>query len=139
MLLCMQVVPLIWDSKMQSLILLSTTEDEYIVFSSSLREVISVLNLLNELKSRKFRFNHSTHIIKCRVFEENKSSIEIATNQKARPQTKHLSFCLHHFHSHVISESITIEHISNFEQIANMFNKPLARDKFRKLRDHLMC
>ena len=54
MLLCMQVVPLIWDSKMQSMILLSTTKDEYIVFSSSLREVISVLNLLNELKSRKF-------------------------------------------------------------------------------------
>ena len=56
--------PIIWASKMQSLIALSTTEAEYIALSSSLREVIGVLNLMNELKERKFSFNHSIPKIK---------------------------------------------------------------------------
>ena len=121
---------------MQLLVSLSTTEAEYIALSSSLREVI--LNLLNELKSRNFQFNYSTPVVKCRTFEDTKSCIEIATNQKTRPRTKHLSVRLHHFRSHIIDETIPIERISTFEQIADMFTKPLARDQFRKLRNHLM-
>ena len=45
--------PIIWESKMQTLVSLSTTEAEYIALSYSLREVISVLNLLNKLKFAK--------------------------------------------------------------------------------------
>ena len=44
--------PIIWGSKMQYLISLSTTEVEYIALSSSLCEVIYVLNILNEFKLR---------------------------------------------------------------------------------------
>jgi hypothetical protein len=130
--------PIIWASKMQPLIALSTTEAEYIALSSSLREVIGVMNLMTELKERKFNFHHPTPRIVCRTFEDNKSCIEIATNHKTRPRTKHLSVRLHHFRSHVVNKSITIEHISTKEQIADIFTKPLARDQFRKLRNKLM-
>jgi hypothetical protein len=44
--------PLVWGSKMQTLIALSTTEAEYITLSTDLREVITLMNLLKELKSR---------------------------------------------------------------------------------------
>ena len=117
---------------MQTLVSLSTTEAEYIALSSSLREVISVLNLLNELESRKFQFNHLTPVVKCHTFEDNKSCIEIATNHNTRLRTKHLSVCLYHFRSHIIDKTISIEHILTFEQIADIFTKPLARDQFRK-------
>ena len=63
---------------MKSLIALSTTEEEYISLSSSLREFIGVLNLMNELKERKFSFNRSIPKIKCRVFKDNMSCIDIA-------------------------------------------------------------
>jgi hypothetical protein len=49
-----------------------------------------------------------------------------------------LSVRLHHFRSHVVAKSITIEHISTKEQIADMFTKPLARPQFCKLRNRLM-
>jgi hypothetical protein len=130
--------PIVWASKMQSLISLSTTEAEYIALSSSLREVIAIMNLLNELKSRNFSFHFPTPTVRCRVFEDNMSCIEIATNHRTRPRTKHLSVRLHHFRSHVVNKTIIIEHINSKEQVADMFTKPLARDQFRKLRSKLM-
>jgi KUP system potassium uptake protein len=124
---------------MQPLIALSTTEAEYIALSTALREVIAVMNLMEELKTRGFHLYHPTPKITCRTFEDNQSCIEIATNHKTRPRTKHLSVRLHHFRSHVVKRTITIEHVSTKEQIADMFTKPLALDQFRKLRNKLMC
>jgi hypothetical protein len=130
--------PIIWASKMQPLIALSTTEAEYIALSTALREVIGVMHLMQELKEKQFDLFLPTPKVVCRTFEDNQSCIEIATNHKTRPRTKHLSVRLHHFRSHVVAKSITIEHISTKEQIADMFTKPLARPQFCKLRDRLM-
>jgi len=130
--------PIVWGSKMQILTALSTTEAEYIALSSALREVISVMNLLNELRSRGFPIPISTPNVVCKVFEDNKSCIEIATNHKTRPRTKHLSVRLHHFRSFVQARLINIVHVSTHEQVADIFTKPLPRDQFRYLRDILM-
>jgi hypothetical protein len=130
--------PIIWASKMQPLIVLSTTEAEYIALSTSFCEVIAVVNLINELQSNGFPVHRSIPKVKCRVFEDNKSCIEIATNHKTRPRTKHLYVRLHHFRSHVVTCTITSEHISTKEQIADKFTKPLPRAQFIKLRDSMM-
>ena len=131
--------PIVWASKMQTLIALSTTEAEYIALSTALREVIGVMNLVNELKGRGFELNTGVPRVVCRTFEDNQSCIEIATNHKTRPRTKHLSVRLHHFRSKIVDGTITIEHISTKEQIADIFTKPLPRGQFMKLRDTLMC
>jgi hypothetical protein len=130
--------PIVWASKMQSLVALSTTEAEYIALSSSLREVIHIINLVNELKGRGFNLHNATPTITCRTFEDNQSCLEIATNHRTRPRTKHLSVRLHHFRSHVVAKTITIQHISTKDQIADIFTKPLPRDQFGKLRTPLM-
>ena len=123
---------------MQSLIALSTAESEYIALSSALREVIYVINLLNELKGRGFNIPTPTPKVICKVFEDNKSCIEIATNHKTRPRTKHLSVRLHHFRSFVQQRLIVIEHVSTTQQVADIFTKPLPRVSFRYLRNKLM-
>ena len=41
--------PLIWASKMQTLITLSSSEAEYIALSTSLRETIPLMELLREI------------------------------------------------------------------------------------------
>jgi hypothetical protein len=130
--------PIVWASKLQPLIALSTTEAEYIALLTALREVIAVMNLLNELKSNGFKIHSNIPKVNCRIFEDKKSCIEIATNHKKRPRTKHLSVRLHHFRSHVDNHTITIEHISTKEQIADMFTKPLPRAQYIKLCDLLM-
>ena len=130
--------PIMWASKMQTLIALSTTEAEYIALSTALRDVIHIIQLLDELKQGSFTVNRNVPKITCRTFEDNKSCIEIATNHKTRAGTKHLSVRLHHFRSHVVTKTITIEHISTKDQIADIFTKPLPRDQFCKLRARLM-
>ena len=42
--------PVIWSSKLQTEIALSTTEAEYIALSQSLRDVLPLISLLRELK-----------------------------------------------------------------------------------------
>ena len=124
---------------MQTLVALSTTEAEYIALSSALCEVIAIQSLMEELKSRRFNIPNSTPRIVCRTFEDDRSCIEIATNHKTRPRTKHLSVRLHHFRSHIVDGSITIEHISTKEQITDIcFTKPLPRTQFLYLASKLM-
>ena len=130
--------PLIWKSKMQSLIALSTTEAEYIALSSALREVIGIIHLLEELEQQGFHIHKVTPKITCKTFKDNMSCIKIATSHRTRPRTKHLSLRLHHFRSHVVNKTITIQHISTKDQIADILTKPLPRVQFTKLCEQLM-
>ena len=130
--------PIVWASKMQTLIALSTTEAEYIALSTALREVISLMHLLDELKKRNFPVIHKTPKVTCKVFEDNKSCLEIATNHKSRPRTKHLSVRLHHFRSYVVAGLIDIVHVSTVDQLADIFTKPLHEQPFVHLRNRIM-
>jgi hypothetical protein len=47
--------PVSWASKLQSQVALSTTEAEYIAMSQALRDVIPVMNLLQEMREREFQ------------------------------------------------------------------------------------
>ena len=49
---------------MQKLVALSTTEAEYIALSSALREVVAIINLLEELKGKGFGIHAGTPNVK---------------------------------------------------------------------------
>ena len=130
--------PILWKSKIQSITALSTTEAEYIALSSALREVIALIQLLEDLHSNGLPIHCATPKIKCRTFEDNMSCLNLATNHKTRPRTKHLSIRLHHFRSHIVNKIISIEHVATTQQLADIFTKPLPKVQFCKLRMDLM-
>ena len=130
--------PILWKSKTQTLIALSTTEAEYVALSSALREVIGILQLLDELKANGLPVHSNTPKFVCKTFEDNQSCINIATEHKSRPRTKHFALKLHHFRSYVVNKTIEIEHISTKEQIADIFTKPIPKLQFEYLRRKLM-
>ena len=130
--------PILWKSSMQSLIALSTTKAEYIALSTALREVINVIHLLQELQEFKFYVHSNRPTIQCRTFEDNMSCIKLATDHRNRPRTKHLAIRLHHFCSHVINKTISIEHISTKNQTADLFTKPLPKPSFTILSSKVM-
>ncbi|KAL7561436.1 hypothetical protein ACA910_009292 [Epithemia clementina (nom. ined.)] len=130
--------PILWASKIQPLIALLTTEAEIIALSSALREVIHLMELLNELRSFKIPIPFCKPKIKCQVFEDNAACIEVSKEPKLRPRTKHLAVRLFHFRQYVERGDITIQHISSKEQLADIFTKPLPRDQFRNLRNKIM-
>jgi hypothetical protein len=130
--------PLIWSSKLQTTIALSTTEAEYIALSSALRDVIYVMQLLEELISFGIKIPVSTPTVRCKVFEDNVGAIELAKAPKLRPRTKHIAIQYHHFRTHVAKRLITIQHVTTTEQVADIATKPLARDQFKYLRHRLL-
>ena len=128
--------PLTWCSKLQSEIALSTTEAEYNALSQSLREVIPLITLLNELKEI-FPIHNPTPEIHCKVWEDNNGALSLAQNQKFSPRTKHISIKYHHFREHVNRGTISIHPIDTKEQTADIFTKPLDESLFIYLRKKL--
>ena len=125
--------PVLWCSKLQTEIALSTTEAEYIALSQSMREVIPFMTLLQEIDNI-FSTNTNKARFHCKVFEDNNSCISLATSEKFSPRTKHIALKYHHFRRYVTEKLIEILPIDTKEQLADIFTKPLDEDLFLYLR-----
>ena len=129
--------PLIWKSQLQTEIAVSSTKSEYTGLSYTLREAIPLMTLLEELKEQGFPVDKTKASIQCKVFEDNSGAIEIATNHKWRPRTKHLNCRLHHFWSYV-PHSISIQHIPTNKQPADILTKAVDQSTLHQHRSWLM-
>eukprot|EP00956_Cyclotella_meneghiniana_P028259 scaffold65189_cov41-Cyclotella_meneghiniana.AAC.1 len=126
--------PIIWASKLQTQVALSTTEAEYIAMSSALRDVIPVMELLKEMRELGHPVICTEPTVYCKVFEDNSGALELARLPKLRPRTKHINVCYHHFREHVRNGLIKILHVSTDDQTADVLTKPLAQNIFTKHR-----
>ncbi|KAL7483041.1 hypothetical protein ACHAW6_008690 [Cyclotella cf. meneghiniana] len=93
--------PIIWASKLQSQVALSTTEAKYIAISMALRDVIPLMELIQEMRERKFDIVNTQPYVYCKVFEGNSGALELARLPRLRPCTKQINVCYHHFREHV--------------------------------------
>jgi hypothetical protein len=130
--------PLVWGSKLQTEIALSTTESEYIALSTSLREVIPLMELIKELEGVGFAINIERPRVYCEAFEDNEGALEMARSPKMRPRTKHINIKYHHFRDAVKRGDIVINAIDTGEQQADIFTKPLDEKSFVYLRSLIM-
>ena len=125
--------PVLWVSKLQSEISLSTVEAEYIALSQSMRDLIPFLDYIKEMDKI---FEQSTDVpqVHCSLFEDNNGALELAKTPRYRPRTKHIAIKYHHFREHVKSGRIKIQPIDTREQIADQFTKGLSTVTFQYLR-----
>jgi hypothetical protein len=130
--------PVSWASKLQSQVALSTTKAEYIAMSQSLRDVIPVMNLQQEMRERDYQVICTKPHVYCKVFEDNSSALELARLPKLCPKTKHINVCYHHFREHVHNGLIKIFPIDTKDQIADALTKALAQNDFQRHR-RFMC
>jgi hypothetical protein len=130
--------PVIWASKLQSQVALSTTEAEYIAMSMALRDVIPLMELVKEMRERKFEIVNTQPYVYCKVFEDNSGALELARLPRLRPRTKHINVCYHHFREHVRKGLIKIFPVDTKDQIADTLTKALAQNDFVRHRK-LMC
>ena len=95
------------------------------------------MTLLEELKEHGFPVDKTKASVLCKVFEDNSGAIEIATNHKWRPITKHLNCRLNHFWSYV-THSISIQHIPMDKQLADILTKAVDQSTLSRHRSWLM-
>jgi hypothetical protein len=124
--------PVSWASKLQSQVALSTTEAEYIAMLQSLRDVIPIMGLVQEMRERNFQVICTAPYVYCKVFEDNSGALELARLPKLCPRTKHINVCYHHFCEHVWKSLIKIFPINTSNQIADALTKPLAQNNFQR-------
>ena len=128
--------PIIWCSKLQSEIALSTTESEYIALSQSLRDAIPLMELLKELRMVIDKSDDLPEI-HCSIFEDNLGCVDLVKTPRMRPRTKHIALKYHHFREHVRKKLLTIHYIETKEQVADIFTKALPDPQFLYLRKML--
>ena len=129
--------PVIWCSKLQTEIALSTMEAEYIALSQAMRSVIPLIQLMDELKEM-IPFYNPTPEVRCKLFEDNRSCIIVAESARLTPRTKHIAIKYHHFREYVKSGEVKIFPVSTHEQLADIFTKPLDEGQFKYLRSKFL-
>jgi hypothetical protein len=127
----------LWSSKLQTEIALSTTDAEYIALSQATRDLIPMQSLLHEL-STAIRLIVGSTTAHSTIFKDNKGCVELANAPRMRPQTRHIALKYHHFRSHVANGNLSIRWIDTKHQLADIFTKPLAASSFIPLQESLL-
>ena len=133
--------PLVWASRLQTEVCLSSTESELVALSSATRELIYLLRIVKEAKEiaqLDLRLTNSRII--CRVYEDNQGTIAIAKEYRVRPRTKHINVKYWHFAQFMKKHKdiIRIHWIQSEDQIADIFTKPLGKPLHEKFTINLL-
>ena len=111
-----------WSSKKQHIIVLSSTELEYIAQMHAAKEALWLRSFIDEIQGLHERII----TINC----DNQGAITLAKDNKFHSQTKHIDLRYHFIREAVEDKKITMEYILTGENVADIFTKALARPKF---------
>jgi hypothetical protein len=118
-----------WQSKLQSIVSLSSTEEEYKVVVSTSCEAMWLQRILVDLQ-----LDQTTPTS---LFCDNQSVLKMVKNSIYHARTKHIEVHHHYIIQLVDNEDICLYYCPTVEQIVDIMKKPLGNDKYVKFRDKL--
>ena len=131
--------PLLFVSKIQTEVALSTLHAEYVTLSQSLRDLLPLKSLITEVLSRlKIDTSKMTVTSKSTVYEDNNGARIVATYPRLTPTSKFIATKYHWFRQNVESGEIDIKRIDSKNQLADIFTKDLQGNIFVAIRK-LLC
>jgi Reverse transcriptase (RNA-dependent DNA polymerase) len=117
--------PVSWSSKRQTTVALSTVEAEYVAMSRCAQQVVWMHSWLSEVDIEI----STPGIIKA----DNRGAIALSKNTKDHGKVKHIDI-RHHYIRELLEEgAIDIEQVSSFDNLADLFTKPLPRDNHHRI------
>jgi hypothetical protein len=117
--------PVIFKSKLQHSVALSTAEAEYVALSLCVQEIVWTTNLLKEMNIRV-----ELPVV---VHEDNQSAIAIAKNDGYQSRAKHIDIRYHFVREQIKSMNIDLRYTESKLQLADFLTKPLSTKKFQQL------
>ena len=122
---------IIWFSKKQSTVSLSTAEAEYIAIATATQELLWINQYLIEIG---YKEKNSIPIIRT----DNQAAKQIASNDTLHSRSKHIDIRYHFIRQLVQEQQVKIEYISTKEQQGDINTKRLDVSSFRRLRNKIM-
>ena len=119
---------IVWVSKLEWLVMLSSTEVEYCALSRGLREIQFINNLLTDLGGTSLPMEVHTDSQPARALAE-----AFVTNQR----TKHMNVRFHHVRQAVEEKVISLHYLATNKQPADCLTKALPKDAVKHFRNQL--
>nr|GEU57688.1 retrotransposon protein, putative, unclassified [Tanacetum cinerariifolium] len=117
-----------WSSKKQKSTAISSTKAEFIALSGCCAQVIW---MCSQLKDYSFQFN------KIPLYCDNKSAITLCCNNVQHSRAKHIDVRYHFIKEQVENVIVELYFIRTEYQLADIFTKPLPRERFSFLVEKL--
>lgn len=122
--------PISWVSKRQSTIALSSTEAEYIAAYDAAREAAWLRQLLTNITNERPK--------PLMLYMDNQSAMSIANNTNVNKRSKHMDIKYHYLRQEVRNHKIYTQYCCSEDNIADIFTKPLSRQRYETLRSVLL-
>ena len=121
-----------WNSKKQTVVAHSTAEAEYIAAYVAANQLIWLRKMLIDLD---FVQKNPTEL-----FCDNTSAIAISKNSVFHDKTKHMKIKFHAVRQFQQEGELELIYCTTEEQLADLFTKPLTKNRFEILRERIgMC
>jgi hypothetical protein len=111
-----------WQSRKQSTVALSSTEAEYIALVQAVKELLWILQLLDDLGIMDV-INRNI------IYEDNQGAIALAKNPEYHARTKHIDIQYHFIGEHVEKGTINLKYCETAKMLADALTKPLSKQR----------
>lgn len=118
-----------WTSRKQKVVARSSTEAEYRSLAYTAAELLWLNLLASEL--------HVPITGPLLLLRDNVGAIFLSKNPVISTRSKHIALDFHFIHDQVDSGTLKIGHVSSVDQLADIFTKPLSKDRVSFLRSKL--
>ena len=129
--------PIVWSSRKQPVISLSTCESEFYALTEGGKEAIHLSRLMWEF------LNHQPcvdgmKLSPVKLLCDNQSTIFVSKNPAEHRNMKHVDLRYKWIQERVESGDFKIAYVSTKQQIADIFTKALTKEVFERLRSYLV-
>lgn len=115
-----------WFSKKQACVSISTAEAEYVSAAACASQLMWLKQMMND---------YGIVTEKMKIMCDNQSAIQISKNPVMHSRTKHIDIKYHFLKDLVEDDLIELEYVDTIHQLADMFTKPLAFERYVFLRN----
>lgn len=118
-----------WCSRRQPIIVLSSTEAEYVAAAECCKELLYLKTLLEELQEKK---------IEIELYIDNQSAISLISNGVVNKRSKHIDVKYRFIHELFKNKVISVKYCSTENQKADILTKALNTIKFENCKKYIV-
>ncbi len=125
-----------WTSRKQPIITISTGELEYVELIPALKNMIWLHKIISELSTfitNPFIYSTEPTIL----YSDSQNALSIAKDSVFHKRTKHIGVCYHFIWQTIEEGHIKLQYSPTNDMIADVLTKPLACQKFKKFTEAL--